>query len=171
MHRWLRPPPFTSRRLMTSSRLRISNATAQIELLGARENVGDAILSQTCEVRVGHRFGQHDDDRIASDVAAAPGDLAVRIEDDATSGRIAPGEPRFSRVPLIGVIGIGITLGVFLAGDAADQPGVNREPLVQPLENYSSARVFGPPSVRERTPIEAGDHVADHVRLHAALAR
>jgi hypothetical protein len=85
-----------------------------------------AILPQTCEMRVGDGFGQYDDDRIAADVVTTPRDFAVRIDDDPISGRIAPGEPGFPRVPLVGVIRIGVTLGVFLTGDTADEPGVDR---------------------------------------------
>ena len=34
----------------------------------AGDDVGDAILPQACDVRVGDGFGQYDDDRIAADV-------------------------------------------------------------------------------------------------------
>jgi hypothetical protein len=44
---------------------------------------------------------------------------------------------------LVGAARIGLAPGVFLTGDAADQPGVDREPFVQPLEKLSSARVQG----------------------------
>src|SRR5437764_7043542 len=108
-------------------------------------------------MRVGDAFGQYDDDRIVTDVAAAPRDLAVRIEHDAISGRVVPGKPGLPRVMSVGAMRIGLALGVFLAGDAADEPGVNRQPLVQPLEHLSSARVFRPPSAGQPTPMDARD--------------
>jgi hypothetical protein len=37
---------------------------------------------------------------------------------------------------------IGVELGVFLTGDAADEPSIDVEPLVQALEQFFSARVF-----------------------------
>src|SRR5438105_4407974 len=41
---------------------------AEIELLDAGEDVGDAIFPQAFEVRVGDIFSQHDDDGIVTDV-------------------------------------------------------------------------------------------------------
>src|SRR4051812_32281126 len=106
----------------------------KIESALASEDVGNAILPQACEVRVGDGFGQYDDDRIATDIVTAPRDFAVSIEHDPISGRIAPGEPGFPRIALVGMTRIGVTLGVLLTGDAADEPGVDRKSLVQPLE-------------------------------------
>jgi hypothetical protein len=47
---------------------------------------------------------------------------ALRIERDAVGDGITPGEPRFPRIGLVGVIGIGLGLCVFTAGHTADQP-------------------------------------------------
>jgi hypothetical protein len=60
-------------------------------------------------------------------------DLTVRIERDAVSGGVAPDEPGFAREDLARVIRIGVCLGVFAAGDTADQPGAVAEPLVDTL--------------------------------------
>src|SRR5271168_196570 len=53
---------------------------------------------------------------------------------------------------------IGIPLGVFLTGDAADEPGVDAKPLVQALEDGPAAQVFGPPSACQGPAIDARHH-------------
>jgi hypothetical protein len=46
----------------------------------------------------------------------------------------ATGEPRFPWIGLVDVIGVGIGLGLFAAGHAADEPRAAAELLVQALE-------------------------------------
>ena len=58
-------------------------------------------------MHVGDPLRQHHDDRVAADVGPSPGDRALRIERDAVGGGIAPDEPRFPRIGLVGVIGVG----------------------------------------------------------------
>ena len=120
-------------------------------------------------MRVGDPLGQHRDDRVAADVGPSPGDLALRIERDAVGGGIAPGEPRFPRIGLVGVIGVGIGLGVFAAGHPADQPGAAAELLVQALEQPRHAVLGGPPPAAENAAVDARVHVADHIRLHLCV--
>jgi hypothetical protein len=50
------------------------------------------------------------------------------VDHDAIGRGVAPGEPGLPRVTLVAVRRIGIPLGVFLTGDAADEPGVDAEP-------------------------------------------
>jgi hypothetical protein len=59
----------------------------------------------------------------------------VRVEHDAVSRRVAPGEPGLPRVALVRVIRISVPFSVFLTGDAADEPGVNGEPFVKRSNN------------------------------------
>jgi hypothetical protein len=61
---------------------------------------------------VGDLFGQHGHDRIVADIGAPPGNLAVRVERDAISGRFAPREPWLPRIAPVREIGIGFQLGV-----------------------------------------------------------
>ena len=91
------PPPSSSRRSSPSSRFRISSAKPQIELLLAGEDVGDAVLAQARQMRVGDPLGQHRDDRVAADVGPPPGDLALRIERDAVRRRHRAGANQGSR--------------------------------------------------------------------------
>src|SRR5207248_2943313 len=77
---------------------------------------------------------QHRDDRVAADLGPSPGDLALRIERDAVGGGIAPGQPRFPWIFLVGAIGVGLGSGVFTARYPADEPGAAAELLVQALE-------------------------------------
>ena len=71
------PPPSSSRRSMPSSRLSVSSASGEIDLGRAGEDVGDAVAAQAGQMRVGHRLGQDDEDRIAADVLARPHRLAL----------------------------------------------------------------------------------------------
>ena len=113
--------------------------------------------------------GQHGDDRIVADIGAPPGDLAVRVEHDAIRGRVAPGEPRFPRIALVRVLGIGVSHGVFLTGDAPHEPGVAAEQCVQTVEHPAPVCVLRPPPGYEGTAVHARDHVTNHVRLHGSL--
>jgi hypothetical protein len=61
----------------------------QIQLPFAGKDVGDAVAAQPRQMRVGNLLRQDHDDRVAADIRATPGDLAVRVERDAVSGRIA----------------------------------------------------------------------------------
>src|SRR5207248_1880615 len=69
-----------------------------IELALAGEDVGDTILAEAREVGIGDCLRQHHHDRIAADIGAPPGNLAVRIEYDPVSRRIVPGEPGLPRI-------------------------------------------------------------------------
>src|SRR5712675_619964 len=53
---------------------------SEIEFLRAGEDVGDAILAEARQMRVGDPLGQHDDDRVAANIGPPPGDLTLRIE-------------------------------------------------------------------------------------------
>src|SRR5262249_6041440 len=116
-------------------------------------------------MRIGDLLGQYDHDRIAADIRAAPPDLAVRSENDAVRHGIAPGEPWLTRKRLLRRSGIGLALGEFRAGDAADQPGVAAEFVVDALEQLA-ARPFGPLAAVECAAVHAGDHQADDMRFH-----
>jgi hypothetical protein len=48
--------------------------------------------------------------------------------------RIVPGQPGLPQISLVSVFGIGVTLRIFLTGDAAHQPGIAAELLIQALE-------------------------------------
>ncbi len=117
---------------------------------------------------VGDLFRQHGDDRVAADVGAPPGDLAVRVEHDTVGVCIGPGEPGLPWIGPVYVIGISLPLGEFLTGDAADEPGVAAELLVQAFEQ-SRADPFGPPPAYQDAAVHARDHMADHKRLHAGI--
>jgi len=117
-------------------------------------------------MRVRNLLRQHHDDGVAADVGPSPGDLAPRIERDAVSFRIAPHEPGFPRIDLVGLIGVGLGLGVFAAGHPADQPGAAAELIVQALEQPRHAVLGGPPPAAENAAVDARVHVADHRRLH-----
>jgi hypothetical protein len=90
----------------------------------------------------------------------------VRVERDAVSGRISPDEPGFAWEDLARVIRIGICLGVFAAGDAADQPGAIAELLVDTLEQTRHAVLHRPPPAAPGSAVDARIHVADDIRLH-----
>src|SRR6201998_1340122 len=117
-------------------------------------------------MRVGDLLRQDHDDRVAADIRATPGDLAVRVERDAVSGGIAPDEPGFAWEDLPGVIRIGFCLGVFAAGDAADQPGAVAELLVDTLEQPRHAVLRRPPPAAPGPAVDARIHVAADIRLH-----
>src|ERR1700739_3449637 len=117
-------------------------------------------------MRVGDLLRQDHDDRVPAVIRATPGDLAVRVERDAVSGGIAPDEPGFAREDLARVIRIGVYLGVFAAGDAADQPGAVAELLVDALEQTIQAVLRRPPPAAPGPAFDARIHVADDIRLH-----
>jgi len=117
-------------------------------------------------MRVGDLLRQDHDDRIAADIRPTPSDLAVRVERDAVSGGIAPDEPGFAWEDLARVIRIGVCLGVFAAGDAADQPGAVAELLVDTLEQTSQTVLRRPPPAAPGPAVDARIHVADNIRLH-----
>ena len=81
--------------------------------------------------------------------------LPCGIERDAVGCRVAPGEPGFPRIGLIGAIGVGLGLGVFAAGHPADQPGAAAEPVMQALEQPGHAVLAGPPAARPDAPVDA----------------
>src|SRR6516225_8463919 len=164
------PPPLSSRRLMPSSSFRMASARAR-DRVGARgEDVGDAVLAKTREVGIGDRLRQHHDDRIAADIGTTPCDLTLGVEHDAVGGSIAPDEPGLPRIDLFYMPGIRVELAVFLAGDAAHQPGIAAEPLMQALEQGSPAFVDGAPSAQRCAAVHARDHVADEIGLHERFA-
>ena len=94
-------------------------------------------------MRVRDLLGQHRDDRVAADIGPPPGNLALSVKRDAVSLRVAPPEPGFSRIGLVGVIGVGRGLGVFATGHTTDEPGTAAEPLVQALEQPRHAALGG----------------------------
>jgi hypothetical protein len=59
-------------------------------------------------------------------------------------------------------------LGELLAGDAADQPGVAAEFVMQAFEQFA-ARSLRAPAAVQCAAVDAGDHEADDVRFHAEL--
>src|SRR5262249_32639261 len=99
----------------------------------------------------------------------SPGDLTLRIKRDAVGRGVTPGKPSFPRIGLVGVIEIGRRLGVFAAGDTADQPGAAAKLLVQALEQPRHAVLRGPPPAAENAAVDAGVHVANHIRLHICV--
>ena len=111
-------------------------------------------------------FGQHDDDRIAADVGATPGDLALRIENDTVGGRVALRDPGFAWIGLTDVLRVGFPLGEFLPGHAPYEPGIAIELVVQALEQACALGAPRPPATGQNAAVHARDHVADDVRLH-----
>jgi hypothetical protein len=75
---------------------------AEIEFGLAGEDIGHALAAQARQMRIRHRLGQHDDNRVATDVGAAPADLAVGVEHDAIGLGVAPREPGLARKALAG---------------------------------------------------------------------
>src|SRR5205085_2941072 len=137
-----------------------------VELLLAGEDVRYALAVQPIEMGIGDLLGQQHDDRVAADVGAAPGDLAVGIEDDAVDCRIALGDPVLPWIFLPRLRRIGLAFGKFLAGDAADQPRIAAQLLMQALEQAGVAIAGRSPAAAKDAAIDARDHVADDVRLH-----
>src|SRR6266566_4985996 len=106
-------------------------------------------------MRVRDLPGQHRDDRVAANIGAPPGDLALGVECDAVSFGVAPSEPGFARIGLIRVAGIGLGLGVFAAGDAADQPRAAAELFVYALEQSGHAVFARPPAAAQDAAVDA----------------
>ena len=79
---------------------------------------------------------------------------------------VAPNEPGFAWEDLARVIRIGICLGIFAAGDAADQPGAVAELLVDTLEQARHAVLRRPPPAAPGPAIDTRIHVAEDIRLH-----
>src|SRR5207245_7962672 len=75
----------------------------------------------------------------------------------------------FPRIALVRVLGIGVSRGVFLTGDATHEPGVAAEQCVQTVERPAPVCVRRPPPGYEGTAVHARDHVTNHVRLHRSL--
>jgi len=117
-------------------------------------------------MRVRDLLGQHRDDRVAADIGPPPGNLALCVECDAVSFRVAPREPGFARIGLLRVTGVGLRPGVFAAGDAADQPRAAAELFVDALEQPSHPVFARPPAAAEDAAVDARVHVTDHIRLH-----
>src|SRR2546423_2361731 len=63
-------------------------------------------------------------------------------------------EPRFPRIGLVGVSGVGRGLGVFAAGHKADERGAAAELIMQALEPPRHA-VFGGPPRFQKGPLSA----------------
>src|SRR4029077_18379373 len=122
-------------------------------------------------MRVGDLLSQHRDDRVAANIGPPPGDLALGVERDAVSFRVAPREPGFARIALIRVARVGLRLGVFAAGDAADQPRAAAELFVYALEQPRHAVLGRPPPAAENAAVDARVHVTDQIRFHPPLAR
>src|SRR5260363_201474 len=120
-------------------------------------------------MRIRHRLGEHDHDRITADVGASPADLALRIEHDAIGPGVAPDDPILARKALRRHCRIGRALGEFLAGDASDQPGIAAELLMDLLEQIT--RALWSPAARQSPAIDARGHQADDVRFHASSCR
>src|SRR5215471_13362394 len=112
-------------------------------------------------MRVGDPLRQYHDDRVAADVGPSPGDLTLRIERDAVGRGVTPGKPSFPRV--------GLVLGIFAAGDTADEPGAAAELLVQTLEQPRHTVLRGPPPAAENAAVDARVHVTDYIRLHTCV--
>src|SRR5882757_7536314 len=102
----------------------------------------------------------------ADDLRAAPSDLALRIQHHAVGLCVAPDEPGMAVKASAGRYGICAALGELLSGDAADEPGVAVECVVQPLEQACRDTAFRFPAAEKRLAVDAGSHVADHVGLH-----
>src|SRR5690349_18449489 len=117
-------------------------------------------------MRIGNPLRHNDHDRVAADVRAAPAYFSMRIEYDAVSLGVAPGEPWLARKRLLRRSGIRFTFGELRAGDAADQPGVTTEFVVDALEQLAT-RPFGPLAAVERAAVHTGDHQADDTWFHA----
>src|SRR5262249_33664358 len=141
----------------------------EIEFPGAGKNVGNAVPPQACEMRVGHLLSQHRDNRVAADIRASPGDLSVSIESDAIGSGCAPTEPRLPSINLIRAIRIGLGLCIFAPGHATDEPGAVAELLMDALEQSRHAVLTRTPPAVPNASVDAGIHVADHIRLHPCL--
>ena len=97
-------------------------------------------------MRVRDLFREDDDERIAADILAAPGDLALRIQHHPVGLAVAPAEPGLAGKAFAGRCGIGVALGKLLTGDAADEPGVAVEFVVQSLERACCDAALGLPA-------------------------
>src|SRR5581483_6006709 len=116
-------------------------------------------------MRVRHLLSQNDNDRIAPDVGAAPADLPMRIEHDSVGPGVALGEPWLARKRLLGRSGIRFALGELRAGDAADEPRIAAQFVVNAFEQLA-ARPFRSLAAVERAAVHAGDHQTDDMRFH-----
>src|SRR6185437_14241216 len=139
----------------------------EVELPLAGEEVGNTVLAQSGEVRVGDVLGEYDDDRVAADIGPAPGDLPARIQHDPICLGIASGKPRLSRVAPIGAGIIGARLRELLPGHAADEPRVTADLAVQALEEIAPVASRWPPSAVQDASVNARHHVANDVWFHS----
>ena len=99
----------------------------------------------------------------------SPCDLAASVEHDAISGKGSTGEPRFPRIALIRVNGMGVAFGVFLTGYATDEPSIAAKQFVQAVEQTYLGCVRRPPSAYESAAVHTCDHVTNHLRFHVAI--
>src|SRR5262249_31351045 len=122
---------------------------------------------QTRQVRVRNIFREDHNDRIAANVRTTPVDLTVSVEHDAVGLCVASCKPGVARKSLC-CAGIDhLSLGELLASDAADQPGVSVEFVVQPLEQVTGSQSRRAPAAMKCPAVDTGGHVADDVWLHA----
>ena len=82
---------------------------------------------------------------------------------------IAPGEPGLPWIGVARVIGIGLGFGVFLTGDATDEPSIAAKQFVQAVEQTYLGCVRRPPSAYEGAAVHTCDHVTNHLRFHVAI--
>src|SRR4051812_14341340 len=118
-------------------------------------------------MRVGHGFREHDHDRVAADIGAPPGDLAVSVQRYAIRLGVTPHDPWFPWKALGCVSGVARGFGKFLPGDATDDPCIAIQRVVDGLENVPGC-ALGTPAARQGAAVYAGDHQAADMRFHEA---
>src|SRR5258708_8837527 len=118
-----------------------------MELRLSGEDAAHALAAQASQVRIRNCLGQHENDRIATDVRTAPADLAVSVEHDAIGLRAASREPGLARKGLFRRRGIRLAFGKLLAGDPANEPCVADQFVVHTLAQLPARSLRTPPTL------------------------
>src|SRR5262249_22063314 len=90
-------------------------------------------------------------------------------ESDAIGGSVAPVEPRLPSINPLRAIRISFGLRIFAPGHATDEPGAVAQLLMDALEQSRHAVLARPPPAMPNASVDAGVHVANHIRLHPRL--
>jgi hypothetical protein len=141
-----------------------------VQLRFSGQDVGHAFVPQARQVCIRDLFRKDDHYRIVADIGATPRDLAFGIEHDAICFGFAPREPGLSRKRFPRRGGVRLPLGELLPGDAAHEPRVSGELIVDPLKSIADSSLWTP-AAWENPAVDAGSHQADHVRFHLSPPR
>lgn len=107
-----------------------------------------------------------DDDRIPANVAASPGDLALCAQRDAMRLGTSLWQPRRPGKLHFRTVGVGFSLGEFLARDTSDEPRSATKPVMQLLVYLVRMRAARRPAFGQDPAVDAAGHVTDDMRLH-----